>query len=70
MDKNNKIENLLALLLINTLKDSTLEDKAGILNMAGFSHSEIADFLCTTPAVIKQSVYMAKKKQKNIKLKK
>lgn len=70
MDNSKKIENLLALILINTLKESSLEEKASMLNTAGFSHSEIASFFNITPAVIKQSVYMARKGKKGKAIKK
>lgn len=61
---NNKIENLLVLLFLETIKDASIKEKASKLNMAGFSHAEIASFLNSTTAVIKQSVYMGKKVDK------
>jgi len=64
MENNKKIENLLALILLNDLKDQGIGEKANYLNIVGFSHAEIAQFLGTTPAVIKQSIYIVRKTQK------
>jgi hypothetical protein len=65
MENNNKkIENLLALILLKALGEVTIAEKSLQLNKAGFSHSEIADFLGTTSAVIKQSLYAARKGKK------
>ena len=42
--QSEKIERLLALLLLQSMKDSNQKEKARILNIAGFSNIEIADF--------------------------
>lgn len=67
MENNtSRIENLLVLILLNSIKELSTQEKAYQLNLAGFSHAEIAKFLSTTPAVVKQSVYMNKKVTKKI----
>lgn len=62
MDKNNsKIEKLLVVMLLNSLKGLTLADKAKQLNIAGFSNMEIANFLETKPNLIAQALYDKRK---------
>lgn len=62
-DKNERIENLLAMLLIHTMKGSSLAEKALALSLAGFTNIEIANFLQTTPATITQSLYKRRKRR-------
>ncbi|CAG1013518.1 hypothetical protein ANRL4_04957 [Anaerolineae bacterium] len=54
-------ERLLALILLNQLKDSSQREKAIQLNLAGFSNIEIANLLETTAAVVSQMLYEARK---------
>lgn len=61
-DNTKRIEKLLALLLINTLKEGTMADKAFQLNLAGLTNGEIAELLGTSSGVIAQSLYEKKKK--------
>jgi predicted transcriptional regulator len=61
MDDTNRVEKLLALLLLNEMKGSPQNSKIHNLNLAGFSNVEIADLLQTTPAVVSQGLYTAKK---------
>jgi DNA-binding LacI/PurR family transcriptional regulator len=63
-DSNDRVERLLALLLIQNLKTTKLADKAKELSIAGFTNVEIADLLGTNAAVINQSLYAARKKKK------
>lgn len=65
MDKDNsRIENLLAMILLNSLKGaSTLAEKANQLNLAGFSNVEISNFLETKPNIIAQVLYEKRKKK-------
>ncbi|HEV7424674.1 MAG TPA: hypothetical protein VGO21_05840 [Candidatus Paceibacterota bacterium] len=66
MENNNlKIENLLALILINGMKDANITGKAIQLNRAGFSNAEIAGLLGTTNAVVAQSLYASRKDKKS-----
>lgn len=57
----NRLERLLALLLIQQMKDGTMKDKAEKLSLAGFSNIEIADLLGTTGPSIAQLLYEARK---------
>jgi predicted transcriptional regulator len=66
-DSNDRVERLLALLLIQNLKTTTLADKARELSIAGFTNVEIADLLGTNAAVVNQSLYAARKKKKKTK---
>lgn len=58
-----RVERLLALLLLNSLKGATTGEKAYQLNLAGFANVEIADLLETTAASASQAVYDFKKKK-------
>jgi DNA-directed RNA polymerase specialized sigma24 family protein len=59
-----RIEKLLALLLLHSLKGMPQRDKAVQLSMVGFSNVEIADLLQTSAAVISQYLYEVRKKKK------
>jgi hypothetical protein len=59
-----RIEKLLALLLLHDLKGMPQRDKAVQLSMVGFSNVEIADLLQTSAAVISQYLYEVRKKKK------
>jgi len=61
--KDGRIENLLVMLLLSSLKGSTMAEKARQLNIAGFTNIEISNFLETSPNVISQLLYK-KRKQK------
>lgn len=65
MTENNiaRLEKLMALVLINSLKSSTVEDKAHQLSLAGFTNIEIADLIETNTTVIAASLYNRKKKK-------
>lgn len=58
-----RVERLLALLLLQNMKTANLATKSKELSIAGFSNAEIADLLQTNPAVISQSLYAARKKR-------
>ena len=51
-EKEDRIEKLLAVLLLNNIKDAPISKKATQLNLAGFSNIEIADLLETSSQVI------------------
>lgn len=59
-----RIEKLLALLLVHDLKGLPQRDKAVQLSMVGFSNVEIADLLQTSAAVVAQYLYEVRKKKK------
>ena len=64
-DDIERIERLLALILIEALKNSSQKEKVWKLNQAGFSNIEIAELLDTKPAVIATNIYEYKKSKKN-----
>jgi len=61
-----RIERLLALLVIQNMKGATQADKALQLSLAGFTNVEIGDLLQTTQAVIAQNLYASRKKKKKV----
>ncbi len=63
-DNNERIENILAIILINLLKGTSLEEKAKQLNIAGFTNVEIANFLGTSSAVIATVLYRRRSSKK------
>jgi hypothetical protein len=64
MDPNfERIERLLALILLHDLRDAPQGDKAKALSRAAFSNSEIAALLGTTPGSIGQLLYTARQKR-------
>lgn len=70
MEKIDRTEHLLALLLLRTMKDEPQRNKIVQLNIAGFSNVEIADILQTNPAVVAQSLYESSKGRNSRKKKK
>lgn len=64
---SDRIERLLALLVIHNMKGATQAEKALQLSLAGFTNFEIGDLLQTTQAVIAQNLYAARKKKKKVK---
>jgi len=67
---NERIERLLALILLHAMKGASQKDKASQLNIAGFSNIEIVEFLQTSPAGVATLVYQSKKSGKSRKRKK
>ena len=57
-----RVVNLLALLLLQQLKASPISEKASQLRRAGFSNVEIADLLGTTAASVGQAIYESGKR--------
>jgi DNA-directed RNA polymerase specialized sigma24 family protein len=64
MPSDDRVEKLLALLLLQQLKTAPQRDKATHLSLAGFTNTEIADLLQTTTGVVAQSLYEARRKPK------
>lgn len=56
-----RVERLLALLLIQNMKGATKQEKAIQLNLAGFSNVEIADILQTSGQVVAQLLYVSRR---------
>jgi len=63
-DTNERIERLLAVLVLQSMKGATQEEKVTQLNLTGFSNIEIAEFLQTNPAVVASLLYKSKKTRK------
>jgi DNA-directed RNA polymerase specialized sigma24 family protein len=61
MSASDRVDKLLALLLLNSLKGAAQQDKIIQLSLAGFSNIEIADLLQTTSGVVAQTLYAARR---------
>jgi DNA-binding NarL/FixJ family response regulator len=66
---NERIERLLVLILLQSLKGTSQKEKVAQLNIAGFSNIEIAEFLQTSPSVVATLVYQSKQSGKSKKRK-
>jgi len=64
MASDDRVERLLALLLLQQAKAVSQREKALQLSLAGFTNTEIADLLQTTAGVVAQSLYEARRKPK------
>lgn len=65
MKELERVEKLLALILLNQINSKGQKEKAIMLNQAGFSNVEIADFLeIKSPQVIANYLYTSKKDKK------
>jgi hypothetical protein len=69
MAETNRIERILAQILVITMKDASLGDKAVSLSRAGFDPSEIAALIGASPGSVRQQLYTQRKSGKK-KLKK
>lgn len=65
-----RVERLLALILIHDMKDASQTDKVSVLSRAGFANAEIAALLGTTAAVIAQRLYEMRSARKGSKKRK
>jgi DNA-directed RNA polymerase specialized sigma24 family protein len=63
VEPTDRIERLLALLLLAELGEANQGKKILQLNLAGFSNIEIAELLGTTSAVVSQRLYTSKKEK-------
>lgn len=59
-----RIEKILAALLLHNMKGVPQREKAVQLSIVGFSNVEIADLLQTSAAVVAQYLYEVRKKKK------
>jgi DNA-directed RNA polymerase specialized sigma24 family protein len=66
-EQSDRIERLLALLLMNSMKGTTTAERVKQLNLAGFTNVEIADLLDIKSAVVSQRLYEGRKKRKKVK---
>jgi DNA-binding NarL/FixJ family response regulator len=55
-----RLERLLALLLVKQMKDSSQQEQIATLSRAGLANQEIAALLGTSGAVVSQQLYSAK----------
>ena len=60
MQNEERVERLLALILIHQMKGASQKDKVLALNLAGFSNIEIANILETTADKVAKSLYQAR----------
>jgi hypothetical protein len=63
-DRFDRIEKLLALILLELMKGTSQAVKIRRLNLAGFTNAEIADFLETKAAVVAVRLSESRKKNK------
>jgi hypothetical protein len=63
-DRFDRIEKLLALILLELMKGTSQAVKIRRLNLAGFTNAEIADFLETKAAVVAVRLSEPRKKAK------
>jgi transcriptional regulator len=63
-ERFDRIEKLLALILLELMKGTSQAVKIRRLNLAGFTNSEIADFLETKAAVVSVRLSESRKKTK------
>ena len=63
-NENDRIENLLVVILLNSLKGAKIGEKALQLNLAGLSNIEIANFLRTSPQVVSNALSIKRKVNK------
>jgi transcriptional regulator len=63
-DRFDRIEKLLALILLELMKGTSQAVKIRQLNLAGFTNAEIADFLETKAAVVSVRLSESRKKTK------
>lgn len=63
MPDTDRSDKILALVLLNSMKSASQQEKIVQLNLAGFSNLEIANLLQTTSAVVAQSLYAARRQR-------
>ena len=56
MAERDRLERVLALILLQNMQDASQQDKIVQLSVAGFTNYEIADLLQTTTGVVAQSL--------------
>lgn len=62
MNKEERVERLLALILLNQMKGASQKEKVLALNRAGFSNIEIANILEVTADKVAKSLYQARQR--------
>lgn len=56
-----KTENILAMILLNSIKEATIAEKVHQLNLAGFTNVEISNFLGIPPKTIAVHLHLSRK---------
>ena len=59
-----RTERLLALILLENIKDKKTEEKVKQLNIAGFTNVEVAELLNIKPQVVANYLFKSKKSKK------
>ncbi len=68
-NSSERLERILALLLLQSMKDASQMEKATKLNIAGFSNVEIAEYLEIAPATVGVMIHRISKAKKKTKTK-
>lgn len=63
-DISNKLEAIIAILIISTMKENTLREKIEMLSSVGLSTAQIATILKKKPGYISKEISTIKKKTK------
>ncbi len=63
MPETDRLERILALLLLHSMKGASQQEKIVQLSLAGFSNLEIANLVQTTSAVVGQSLYATRQQK-------
>jgi len=63
---NNRIESILVMILLNSLKGFKTSEKALQLSLAGLSNVEIANYLQINSATVANLLYQQRKSKKKI----
>ena len=61
MAEADRLEKVLALVLLHSMRGASQQEKIVQLSLAGFSNVEIANLLQTTSALVAQSLYAARR---------
>lgn len=64
MAERDRLERILALVLLQSMKGASQQERIVQLSLAGFTNYEIADLLQTTTGVVAQSLYTARRSSK------
>lgn len=65
VEADDRIERILILLLLNEMKGATQREKVSQLNLAGLTNSEIAEYLRTSPQLVANYVWEARRRKKS-----
>lgn len=64
INPNDRIEKLLSVLVLQSMKDEPVAEKIQVLHSAGIGNADIAALLRTTPHAVSQALYQARKPTK------